>query len=207
MRGINFVALVFASVLVVIPGLGNAGILDQIPRKSVDAEQRTCADQSRFVVAAAEMKQVPAEKEEAPSEDVQERGVPKINEGLRVPGPTRKVLPLPPAQPGGGPPPNLCHQVTIMRTQCRCSNDADCQVLSPFCPGTCPAGSHSCQCIPMFRGTAPQLPPDLCGFQVPEVFMQCSCSNDADCQVLSPFCPGACPPGSHTCQCTPLRRR
>ena len=187
MRRINLVALVFASVLVFIPGLG-------------------AADQSPFVVAAAEKEQAPAEKEQAPSGEVEERGVPKIDERLRVPGPQRKVLPLPPAQPGV-PPAYLCHQETYMLTQCRCGNDADCQRLSTICPAACPAGSHTCECIPLFRGTAPALPPDLCGFQVPDVVTQCSCSNDADCQILSQFCPGACPPGSHTCQCSPLRRR
>ena len=204
MRGINLVSLVFASVLVVIPGLGNAGTLNQVSMTSIEAGQQSCADQAPFAVAVAEEAQATAEKEQAPSGDVQERGVPK--EGLRGPGLQRKVLPPPPAQPGGFPPPNLCHQVTYMLTQCRCSNDADCHVLSTICPGACPLGSHTCECIPQFRGTAPALPPDLCGFQVPQVVTQCSCSNDADCQILSPFCPGACPLGSHTCQCTPSER-
>ena len=206
MGRINFAAIGFAGVLICIPPLGNAGTLNQISVTSIDGGQQ-CADQSSLMVAAAEKGQAPAEKEQAPSGDVEERGVPKTGEGLRVPGPQRKVLPPPPAQPGGVLPPALCHQVTTMLTQCRCSNDADCQVLSTICPGACPPGSHTCQCTPLFRGTAPPLPPDLCGFQVPQVFMQCTCSNDADCQILSPFCPGSCPAGSHTCQCTPLQRR
>ena len=151
MRRINLVALVFASVLVFIPGLGNAGTLNQVFMTSIDAGQQSCEDQSPLVVAAAEKEQALTEKEQAPSGDVQERGVPKIGEGLRVPGPLRKVLPPPPAKPGGVPPPTLCHQVTYMLTQCRCSNDADCQLLSTICPGACPVGSHACQCTPSQR--------------------------------------------------------
>ncbi len=136
--------------------------------------------------------------------EVQERGLPKVAPG-KVPGRTKVLPPLTPS--GGGVPPNLCHQETHMMTQCRCFNDADCQVLSTLCPGSCPAGSHTCQCTPMFRGTPPPLPPNLCGYQIPAVITQCSCSNDADCQVLSGICPGSCPVGSHSCQCSPLQRR
>ena len=136
--------------------------------------------------------------------DIQERGLGNIAPG-KVPGRT-KVLP-PPTPSGGGLPQNLCHQETHMMTQCRCFNDADCQVLSNLCPGACPAGSQTCQCTPMFRGTPPPLPPNLCGYQVPLVITQCSCSNVADCQVLSTICPGSCPAGSKNCQCTPLQRR
>lgn len=133
------------------------------------------------------------------------RKLPKVTPG-KVP---RGVLERPrqPAQPQGGLPPNLCQQVTHMVPQCRCSNPTDCQVLTGLCPGSCPAGSQTCQCSPMFRGTPPPLPPSLCGYQVPIVMTQCSCSNAADCQVLSPFCPGACPVGSLSCQCNPLQRR
>jgi hypothetical protein len=136
--------------------------------------------------------------------DIQERGLGKIVPG-KVPGRTR-VLP-PPTPSGGGLPPNLCHQETHMMTQCRCFNNVDCQVLSTLCPGSCPVGSQTCQCTPMFRGTPPPLPPDLCGYQIPLVITKCSCSNDAECQILSTICPGACPVGSHSCQCRPLQRR
>lgn len=74
-------------------------------------------------------------------------------------------------------------------------------------PRSCLEGSQRCQCNPMFRGTPPPLPPSLCGYQIPIVITQCSCTNAADCQVLSPFCPGACPIGSLSCQCNPLQRR
>lgn len=137
--------------------------------------------------------------------DIQERGVtPKIAP-FKAPRDS-KVLP-PSKQPGGGLPANLCHSETHMMTQCKCFNQADCQVLTGLCPGSCPAGSQTCQCTPMFRGTPPPLPPDLCGYQIPLVITKCSCSNDADCQILSTICPGACPVGSHSCQCSPLQRR
>jgi hypothetical protein len=136
--------------------------------------------------------------------DILERGLPKVAPG-KVPGGT-KVAPRP-AKPRGALPPNLCHQVTHMLTQCKCFNQTDCQTLTPLCPGSCPSGSQSCQCTPMFRGTPPPLPPNLCGYHIPVVITQCSCSNDADCQVLSGICPGSCPVGSQSCQCTPLQRR
>lgn len=136
--------------------------------------------------------------------DIQEQELPKVTPGT-VPGKT-KILP-PPNLPGGDLPTNLCHQITRMVTQCRCSNTTNCQILSTLCPGSCPTGSHTCQCTPMFRGTPPPLPPNLCGYQVPLVVTQCSCSNDADCQVLSGICPGSCPIGSQSCQCNPLQRR
>jgi hypothetical protein len=136
--------------------------------------------------------------------DIQERGLLNVR-----PGPAlekAKILPSP-SQPGGGLPPNLCHPVTQMLTQCKCFNQADCQALTTICPAACPSGSLTCQCVPMFRGTPPVLPPNLCGYQVPFTFTQCSCNNDADCQVLATVCPGACPVGSHSCQCTPMQRR
>ena len=104
-----------------------------------------------------------------------------------------------------GLPAKLCQEVTLMRTQCRCANATDCQVLSTLCPGSCPVGSQSCQCYPLFRGTPPPLPQNLCG-AVPWKVTQCSCDNLTDCQVLSTICPASCPVGSQSCQCTPLSR-
>lgn len=144
------------------------------------------------------------EPEEDPGGEIQERGLTK--------GPLQKMprgtkVKPPPNQQGENLPANLCHPETHMMTQCRCSNDTDCQVLSTLCPGSCPTGSQSCQCTPMFRGTPPPLPPNLCGYQVPLLITKCSCSNTTDCQVLAEFCPGSCPVGSQSCQCTPLQRR
>ena len=49
-------------------------------------------------------------------------------------------------------PPNLCgYQSPFTITQCSCHNAADCQLLATVCPGSCPAGSHSCQCAPLQR--------------------------------------------------------
>ena len=136
--------------------------------------------------------------------DIQERGLTEAapRKGLKE----SKVLP-PSKQPDGGLPTNLCHPVTRMMTQCKCFNQADCQALTNLCSGSCPAGSQSCQCTPLFRGTPPPLPPNLCGYQVPWTTTQCSCNNQADCHLLSGVCPGSCPPGSQSCQCTPLQRR
>jgi hypothetical protein len=101
-----------------------------------------------------------------------------------------------------GLPAKLCHEVTLMRTQCKCANATDCQVLSTLCPGSCPVGSQSCQCNPLFRGTPPPLPQNLCG-AVPWTITQCSCDNQADCQLLLTVCPVLCPAGSQSCQCSP----
>ena len=149
--------------------------------------------------SAQEQKNQPAE-----TGDIQERGLTKV-----APGKVQEDTKGKPqrTQPEGGLPAKLCHEVTHMRTQCRCANSTDCQVLSTLCPGSCPAGSQSCQCTPLFRGTPPPLPQNLCGYQVPWTTMQCSCDNQADCQVLSTVCPGSCPPGSQSCQCTPSPRR
>jgi hypothetical protein len=201
MRRINSVGVVLASALFLVAGFGSAAPLEQVsPPSNEVAVQQPGAEPGASVVAAAE-------GEQAPSGGVEERGGPKIREGLGVPGPPRKALPPPPAKPGGGLPAKLCHEVTHMVTQCRCANSTDCQVLSTLCPGSCPAGSQSCQCTPLFRGTPPPLPQNLCGYQVPWTTTQCSCDNQADCQVLSTVCPGSCPPGSQSCQCTPLQRR
>jgi hypothetical protein len=135
--------------------------------------------------------------------NVQERGLTPIPLE-KAPG-GRKVLPLPPG-PGGSPPPQLCHQVTQMLTQCKCFSQAECQPLTALFPGSCPAGSQHCEFVPMSRGAMPPLPPTLCGYQVPFTLTECSCNNAADCQLLSPFCPGSCPAGSQSCTCRPLRR-
>lgn len=49
-------------------------------------------------------------------------------------------------------PPNLCgYQLPLSVTECSCHNTTECQLLSPWCPGSCPAGSQSCTCRPMQR--------------------------------------------------------
>jgi hypothetical protein len=138
---------------------------------------------------------------EASTGEVQERGVPKVP--LFKNPADRKVLPA----PGGTPPPQLCHTETIMMTQCKCFNQAECQPLTALFPGSCPAGSQHCEFVPMSRGAMPPLPPNLCGYQVPFTVTKCSCNNAAECQLLSPFCPGSCPAGSQSCECTPMQRR
>jgi hypothetical protein len=136
--------------------------------------------------------------------DIQERGLRNARPGP-APG-AAKTLP-PPSQPGGDLPPSLCHPMTRMLTQCKCFNQTDCQTLSALFPGPCPVGSQHCEFVPMSRGTMPPLPPNLCGYQVPFTVTECSCHNQAECQLLSPFCPGSCPVGSQSCECTPLQRR
>jgi hypothetical protein len=110
-------------------------------------------------------------------------------------------------QPGGMPPPQLCHTETIMMTQCKCFSQAECQPLTALFPGSCPAGSQHCEFVPMSRGGMPPLPPNLCGYQVPFTLTECSCHNVAECQLLAPFCPGSCPAGSQSCTCRPMQRR
>lgn len=109
-------------------------------------------------------------------------------------------------QPSGSPPAQLCHTETRMTTQCKCFNQTECQALTALFPGSCPAGSQHCEFVPMSRGAMPTLPPNLCGYQVPFSWTECSCNNAADCQLLSPFCAGSCPPGSQICTCRPMRR-
>lgn len=135
---------------------------------------------------------------------VQERGLTDAAPRKGLEG--SKVLP-PSKQPGGGPPPQLCHTETHMMSQCKCFNPTDCQTLTALFPGSCPAGSLHCEFVPMSRGTMPPLPPNLCGYQVPLTLTECSCHNVAECQLLSPFCPGACPAGTQSCTCRPLQRR
>jgi len=138
------------------------------------------------------------------AQDVQGRGFtiprqgPALGEATIMPAPT---------QPGGALPPDLCQPVTHDVTQCKCFNQADCQTLTALCPGSCPAGSQSCQCVPLFRGTPPPLPRKLCHYQIQQTFMQCTCQNEADCQRLATICPGSCPVGSQSCECVPLQRR
>ena len=147
----------------------------------------------------------PPEPSSQPAEggDIQERGLKNPRPGPAPEG--AKILPAP-KQPGGGLPQHLCRQVTHMVAQCKCFNQSECQALTGVCPGACPAGSQTCECIPMSRGTSPPLPPNLCAYQVPLTVTQCSCHNEADCQLLATVCPGSCPAGSHSCQCTPLQR-
>lgn len=139
---------------------------------------------------------------EASTGEVQERGLPKVPL-FKNPG-DRNIRPLP--APGGTPPPQLCHTKTIMMTQCKCFNQPDCQTLTALFPNSCPAGSQHCEFVPMSRGTMPPLPPTLCGYQVPLTLTECACHTAAECQLLSPFCPGSCPAGSQSCTCRPLRR-
>lgn len=141
---------------------------------------------------------------ESSTDDVQERGVTKVP---LFKSPTdRKLLPQPLA-PGGSPPAQLCHTETIMMTQCKCFNQAECQALTALFPGSCPAGSQHCEFVPMSRGAMPPLPQTLCGYQVPFPVTECSCNNQAECTLLAPFCPGACPAGSPSCTCRPMQRR
>ena len=85
MRRINAVVIGFASVFVMVAGSGRADM----------GAQQACADQSSFVVAAAE-------KEQAPSGEVQERAVPRTGapgslapkmEGLIMEGNQVKAMP------------------------------------------------------------------------------------------------------------------
>lgn len=148
----------------------------------------------------------PAMSEESPSaeptEQVQERGVTPGAFGELKKEYQRK----PPLLPPSGPPVNLCHTQTIMMTQCKCFNMAECQQLTVLFPNSCPGGSTHCEFTPMSRGPMPPLPPNLCSYQVPFPVTECSCHSQAECQLLTPYCPGSCPAGSQTCTCRPLRR-
>src|SRR5262245_8993161 len=46
------------------------------------------------------------------------------------------------------------------------------------------------------------LPPHLC-HSASRTVPQCRCNNPTDCQLLSRFCPEACPAGSQSCECVP----
>lgn len=143
------------------------------------------------------------EGQPAPSEEVQGRGVTKGAVGNLK----DKVFQREPApQPGANPPPSLCHAETRMMTQCKCFNQTECQALTALFQNSCPAGSQHCEFVPLSRGPMPPLPPNLCGYQVPLTLTECSCHNATECQQLSPFCPGACPVGSQSCTCRPMRR-
>lgn len=136
-----------------------------------------------------------------PADGVEERGVLRGNVGN-----LSDRLSQQRHQPGTSPPARLCHTETIPMTQCKCFNQAECQALTALFPNSCPAGSSHCEFIPMARGTMPPLPQNLCHYQVPMSVTECSCNNAADCQLLSPFCPGSCPAGSTNCTCRPLKR-
>lgn len=144
----------------------------------------------------------PTTTEGSPS-DVQERGLGKAQFGEMK----KQSEPMQPSQPQQTLPAQLCHAETRMMTQCKCFNQAECQPLTALFPGPCPAGSQHCEFVPMSRGPMPSLPPDLCGYQTPLTLTKCVCHNQAECQLLSPFCPGSCPAGSQSCECTPMLRR
>ena len=78
------------------------------------------ADSAAPSSSAQEQKNQPAE-----TGDIQERGLTKVPPG-KVQEDT-KVKPQR-TQPGGGLPAKLCHEVTHMRTECRCANSTDCQI-------------------------------------------------------------------------------
>ncbi|MGC3974854.1 MAG: hypothetical protein QM771_10785 [Nitrospira sp.] len=141
--------------------------------------------------------------EDPPTGEVQDRGMPKAPQ-FKNPA-ERKGMPQS-SPPGGSPPAQLCHTETLMMTQCKCFNQADCQALTALFPNSCPAGSQHCEFVPLSRGPMPPLPPNLCGYQIPLPVTECSCHSLGECQLLSPYCPGSCPPGSQTCTCRPLRR-
>ncbi len=153
--------------------------------------------------AAEEASGVSSPSGEVPQGEVQERGVTTLPpiKGLA----DQKVAPKR-GQPGGSPPAHLCHTETIMLTQCKCFNQAECQALTALFPNACPAGSAHCEFTPIARGQMPPLPPNLCGYQVPFPVTECSCHTAAECQQLSPFCPGSCPAGSTSCTCRPIQR-
>ena len=136
-------------------------------------------------------------------EEVQERGVtPGALGEFKKEFQRKPLVPVP-----AGPPPQLCHTETRMMTQCKCFNQAECQSLTALFPNSCPVGSTHCEFVPMSRGPMPTLPPNVCNYQVPFPVTRCSCHNQAECQLLSPFCPGSCPAGSQSCDCTPMQRR
>lgn len=138
------------------------------------------------------------------SDGIQERG---LSTGA-IGNLTDKTFQRRPApQPFGNPPPNLCHAETRMLTQCKCFSQTECQALTALFPNSCAAGSSHCEFTPMSRGAMPPLPPNLCGYQVPLTVTKCECHSQEECQRLSPFCSGSCPPGSHSCECTPMQRR
>lgn len=135
------------------------------------------------------------------ADGVQERGVLRGNVGK-----LSDTLLQQRHQPGTSPPARLCHTEQVMMTQCKCFNQVECQPLTVLFPNSCPVGSNHCEFIPRARGAMPPLPPNICGYQVSFPVTKCSCNNAADCQLLSPFCSGACPAGSTSCTCRPMRR-
>lgn len=108
-------------------------------------------------------------------------------------------------QPATPPPARLCRTETIQMTQCKCFNQTECQALTALFPNSCPPGSSHCEFMPMAHGSMPPLPQNLCHYEVPVTVTECSCKNAAGCQLLSPFCPTACPAGSTSCTCRPLK--
>ena len=146
MRRINAAVIGFASVFVMVAGSGRAEM----------GAQQACADQSSFVVAAAE-------KEQAPSGGVEERAVPRTGPGKSVPpklegtviqGKELKALPgfvlqkgpknqVMARRAGGGPGGLFATNVT-----CECMGEGTCRLIvtssSAFCEkgaeGTCNGG-------------------------------------------------------------------
>jgi len=157
----------------------------------------------RTVYAATDQPSEATISSQSSGEDVHERGVtPGLFGNMKNDLQRKPLAPIP-----AGPPPQLCHTETHMMTQCKCFNQVECQSLAALFPNSCPVGSSHCEFIPMSRGPMPALPPNLCGYQVPVPVTRCSCHTQAECQLLSPFCPGACPAGSQSCECTPMQRR
>jgi hypothetical protein len=81
MKRASTAVVVFASALLSIAGFASAETVNQASMTSTEAAPQMCADQSSFVVAAAEKEQAPAEKEQVPSGDVQERAIPRTGLG------------------------------------------------------------------------------------------------------------------------------
>lgn len=143
-----------------------------------------------------EMEQGSTDAQGTDSDDIRSRGLSE-----RFKGKIFQQL-----QPISAPPARLCHTETVQMTQCKCFTQSECQALTALFPNSCPAGSSHCEFVPMSRGPMPPLPQNLCHYQMPLTVTECSCNNAADCQLLSPFCPGACPAGSTNCTCRPLKR-
>lgn len=130
MRRRKAVVLVLASALVLVAGAGSAETLGQTPTTSNEATQQPCEEPGSFDVAAAKGQQ-------APSEDVQDRAVPRTKvpggaapqtKGVVVEGNRLRALPGFVLESG----PN--NQVAVRRAgglgattfQCSCSGNGTC---------------------------------------------------------------------------------
>jgi len=155
------------------------------------------------VNAADESTETPSPpKADGSPDEIQERGV-----GKGAVGDIKRKYPMAQPLPPSEPPAQLCHPETYLLTQCKCFSQTECQALTALFPNPCPPGSSHCEFTPMSRGTMPPLPPNLCSYQVPLTFTKCECHNQQECQLLTPFCQSSCPPGSTSCECTPMQRR